>query len=105
MNRRLLIGFASTVTIPVLFVLQTTLVASQTAAPIPAVRDPGVRAGVSNAGSPLEGLTGGELAAFDVGKEDFAEAETVADGLGPRMNLDSCGGCHLQPALGGSSPP
>ena len=25
-------------------------------------------------------------------------------GLGPRFNLDSCGGCHTQPAVGGSSP-
>jgi CxxC motif-containing protein (DUF1111 family) len=30
--------------------------------------------------------------------------EAVADGLGPRMNLDSCAGCHAQPATGGSSP-
>src|SRR5262249_7553095 len=42
---------------------------------------------------------------FTAGQTDFAESETVADGLGPRMNLDSCGGCHAQPALGGSSPP
>jgi CxxC motif-containing protein (DUF1111 family) len=35
---------------------------------------------------------------------DFAEVENVADGLGPRMNLDSCGGCHIQPTLGGTSP-
>jgi len=35
---------------------------------------------------------------------DFAEEENVGDGLGPRMNLDSCGGCHIQPALGGTSP-
>ena len=26
------------------------------------------------------------------------------DGLGPTMNLDSCGGCHAQPAAGGTSP-
>src|SRR5260221_6881016 len=25
-------------------------------------------------------------------------------GLGPRFNLNSCSGCHLQPAVGGSSP-
>ena len=25
-------------------------------------------------------------------------------GLGPRFNLDSCGGCHSQPAIGGTSP-
>src|SRR5438093_9218721 len=29
----------------------------------------------------------------------------VADGLGPTMNLGSCGGCHLHPALGGTSLP
>jgi CxxC motif-containing protein (DUF1111 family) len=26
-------------------------------------------------------------------------------GLGPRFNLNSCAGCHIQPAVGGSSPP
>jgi len=34
----------------------------------------------------------------------FIQVEGVADGLGPRFNLSSCGGCHIQPALGGSSP-
>src|SRR5439155_14252144 len=29
--------------------------------------------------------------------------EEVADGLGPTMNLGSCAGCHVQPAVGGSS--
>ena len=66
--------------------------------------DPGVRAGVA-AGSPFTGLSSSELAYFNVGKEDFEEVEEVSDGLGPRMNLDSCGGCHSQPAIGGSSPP
>ena len=28
----------------------------------------------------------------------------MADGLGPRMNLDGCAGCHAQPATGGTSP-
>ena len=41
---------------------------------------------------------------FEAGKADFAEAEIVADGLGPRFNLDSCAGCHTQPAVGGTSP-
>src|SRR6267378_3854226 len=27
-----------------------------------------------------------------------------AVGLGPRMNLDSCAGCHAQPVTGGTSP-
>ena len=26
------------------------------------------------------------------------------EGLGPRFNLDSCGGCHAAPAIGGTSP-
>jgi CxxC motif-containing protein (DUF1111 family) len=37
--------------------------------------------------------------------EVFSETEMVPDGLGPRFNLDSCGGCHAFPSLGGSSPP
>jgi CxxC motif-containing protein (DUF1111 family) len=41
---------------------------------------------------------------FDVGKEDFEEAEGVGDGLGPSFNLDGCGSCHLQPEIGGTSP-
>jgi CxxC motif-containing protein (DUF1111 family) len=66
-------------------------------------KDPGVRPGVS-AGEPLPNLTASELYFFDAGKEDFEEVETIEDGLGPTMNLDSCVGCHLQPATGGSSP-
>jgi hypothetical protein len=67
-------------------------------------QDPGVRKGLDSAGSPIEGLTKSELAFFDAGLEDFEEVEDVPDGLGPRMNLDSCGGCHSQPSVGGSSP-
>jgi len=65
--------------------------------------DPGVRAG-PGAGDPLAGLTAGQLEYFNTGKTEFNTAEDVADGLGPRMNLDSCGGCHAQPAAGGTSP-
>jgi CxxC motif-containing protein (DUF1111 family) len=67
-------------------------------------RDPGVRGGAPNAGEPLPGLASAELEAFEIGREDFEEAEGVAEGFGPRFNLDSCGGCHSQPAIGGSSP-
>jgi CxxC motif-containing protein (DUF1111 family) len=49
-------------------------------------------------------LTRQEDEYFRVGQEDFEEAEEVAEGMGPRMNLDSCGGCHSQPAIGGTSP-
>src|SRR5262244_2081618 len=69
-----------------------------------AARDPGVRAGAAGAGGPLAGLTATELAFFNTGKDDFAEVENVVDGLGPTMNLDSCVGCHAQPAVGGTSP-
>jgi CxxC motif-containing protein (DUF1111 family) len=67
-------------------------------------QDPGVRDGAAGAGGPLAGLSSTQSAFFQAGSADFAEEEGVADGLGPRMNLDSCGGCHIQPALGGSSP-
>jgi CxxC motif-containing protein (DUF1111 family) len=66
--------------------------------------DPGVHGGVAGAGGPLAGLTAGQLKFFADGKADFEEVEGVADGLGPRMNLDSCAGCHSQPATGGTSP-
>lgn len=70
----------------------------------PVARDPGVRGGDPGAGLPLPGLSRTQNAFFVDGRADFAEEENVADGLGPRMNLDSCGGCHSQPAIGGTSP-
>jgi CxxC motif-containing protein (DUF1111 family) len=63
-----------------------------------------VRGGPAGAGGPLPGLTAGEAAFFALGKEDFEEAEGVGDGLGPRFNADGCGTCHVQPAIGGTSP-
>ena len=68
------------------------------------VKDPGVRGGPPGAGGALPGLTTAQFAFFENGLEDFAAAEGVGDGLGPRFNLDSCGGCHAQPATGGTSP-
>jgi CxxC motif-containing protein (DUF1111 family) len=66
--------------------------------------DPGVRGGALGAGGPLPGLSQNELNFFTAAAAVFAETETVATGLGPRFNLDSCSGCHAQPAAGGSSP-
>jgi len=66
--------------------------------------DPGVRGGAAGAGGQIAGLTDNQGAFFASGLADFSEAEDVPDGLGPRMNLDSCAGCHLQPAVGGTSP-
>src|SRR5882672_4307176 len=66
--------------------------------------DPGVRGGSADAGGQLAGLSPNQALFFASGATDFASAEEVDEGLGPRMNLDSCGGCHMQPALGGTSP-
>jgi CxxC motif-containing protein (DUF1111 family) len=67
-------------------------------------KDPGVRGGATGAGGMIPGLTAGQQAYFAVGQAEFSDAEGVGDGLGPRFNLDSCQGCHVQPAAGGSSP-
>jgi CxxC motif-containing protein (DUF1111 family) len=67
--------------------------------------DPGVRGGAAGAGDPVAGLTTEEGAFFKAAKDVFEETEMVADGLGPRFNLDSCVGCHAHPSSGGSSPP
>jgi CxxC motif-containing protein (DUF1111 family) len=66
--------------------------------------DPGPRRSSVDAGEPLPGLSASQLAAFELGRERFEESEGVGEGLGPRFNLDSCGGCHSQPAIGGTSP-
>ena len=72
------------------------------------VRDPGVRVDPPgarpSAGGHIARLTDNEIRFFRLGKEEFEEVEEVADGLGPRMNLDACGACHSQPATGGTSP-
>jgi CxxC motif-containing protein (DUF1111 family) len=68
-------------------------------------RDPGPRStGASDQPRPIDGLTSGQTALFNQGATKFGEREAVKDGLGPTMNLDSCGGCHAQPTLGGTSP-
>ena len=76
-------------------------ISSQSFAP---AHDPGVRGGAPGAGGALPGLTPHELEYFNVGLDEFEEADDVEEGIGPRMNLDSCGGCHSQPAIGGTSP-
>jgi hypothetical protein len=63
-----------------------------------------LRTGASGAGGPLQGLAPNESVFFSAGEEAFVGAEGIGDGLGPRFNLDSCGGCHSQPGVGGSSP-
>jgi CxxC motif-containing protein (DUF1111 family) len=69
------------------------------------VADPGPRGGPPGAGGPLPGLSANELAFFGAALVNFKEIETFPTGLGPRMNLNQCSGCHIQPTVGGSSPP
>ena len=66
--------------------------------------DPGVRGGDPGAGGEIAGLTARQLEFFTAGQDEFEDVDRVADGLGPRMNLDSCRGCHVHPATGGTSP-
>ena len=60
--------------------------------------DPGPRKGPPMPATPIRGLTTGELALFQKGLAAFQEDDQVPNGLGPRFNLDSCGGCHSHPA-------
>jgi CxxC motif-containing protein (DUF1111 family) len=80
------------------------LLAIATAAAQFLAADPGVRGGAAGAGGALNDLTRSQLAFFNAGSDDFQEVEALGDGLGPRFNLDSCAGCHSQPAVGGTSP-
>jgi CxxC motif-containing protein (DUF1111 family) len=85
------------------------------------VSDPGVRAGNAGAGGPLPGLNSDELNFFFNARDRFQEVDSVngsiADhdaglttpetgaGLGPSFNGNACAQCHIQPAIGGGSPP
>ncbi len=66
--------------------------------------DPGPRAGEPAAGRALPGLNALETAFFTEGAARFSQVDTVASGLGPRFNLNSCSACHAAPAPGGASP-
>src|SRR5215471_5299619 len=73
--------------------------------------DPGVRAGAAGAGGAIDGLSSQQVKIFQNAQTIFQEVDSVTGtiagteaGLGPRFNLDSCSGCHAQPAIGGSSP-
>lgn len=66
--------------------------------------DPGVRGGDPGAGGSIPGLAARKVEFFTQGLDVFSEVDTVEEGIGPRLNLDSCAGCHSQPAIGGTSP-
>ncbi len=91
--------------------LMTAVLPREVSSDLFAARDPGVRTGPAGAGDKLFGLTDLEQQLFGVGLEAFEEVQSVQGtipqteaGLGPRFNLDSCAGCHAQPAIGGTSP-
>ena len=55
----------------------------------------------SNAlGGPLRGLDAADLIRFAQGQDDFEEAETADEGLGPVFNEASCVACHNGPVGG-----
>ena len=68
-------------------------------------RDPGIRNdGLAGAGGPLPNLPDPLMQSFTSGQSTFEKVDAVADGLGPTMNLNTCQGCHVNPAIGGTSP-
>src|ERR1700726_1987820 len=74
------------------------------------VKDPGPRVGPSGAGQPVAGLTADQLRFFTTALSQFQEVQSPPDpspgngGLGPTFNGNSCAMCHIQPAVGGTSP-
>ena len=59
--------------------------------------------GVVNTAQPLDGLSPALTAAFSAGARVFTKRYTIADGLGPVFNDDSCADCHRTPAVGAAS--
>ncbi|MGA7624767.1 MAG: di-heme oxidoredictase family protein [Candidatus Acidiferrales bacterium] len=76
------------------------------------VSDPGVRSDAVTVGTPLSTLSAAELQFFEDGLSRFTQIDSVTGqiggepgiGLGPGFNSNSCGSCHAQPTVGGSSP-
>src|SRR5260370_10820548 len=72
---------------------------------------PGVRGAPAGAGGPIAGMSVQEEKFFANGQTRFQQVESVSgtisgtgSGLGPTFNLDSCSGCHAQPAVGDTRP-
>src|SRR5262252_9154307 len=89
MNRKLSVVVCLILALVLSLMLPTHTVTSQSSF---TAQDPGVRGGDASAGGPIAGLSRSQLAFFNAGHDAFATVEQVADGLGPRMNLDACGG-------------
>jgi len=50
-------------------------------------------------GDPLPGT---DATTFAAARDNFAQVEGIADGLGPVFNERACGNCHTTPVVGGS---
>ncbi len=57
---------------------------------------------VGELGGPDRELTDAEMQSWLRGRQLFDRRTTLAEGLGPMFNGDSCRGCHLDPVIGGS---
>jgi CxxC motif-containing protein (DUF1111 family) len=68
------------------------------------VVDRGPRGTSVGAGGAIANLSSDQLRFFNDGAARFIHPEAVVNGLGPTFNADSCGACHSQPAIGGTSP-
>jgi CxxC motif-containing protein (DUF1111 family) len=72
--------------------------------------DPGPRGGTVGAGAPIANLSPDQTRFFQTALSQFTEVEGVTltspgnGGLGPTFNSNSCGSCHSQPSVGGTSP-
>src|SRR5882762_603343 len=106
MKSKLITPLSLAAAVVALFFFEVEMVSSQLLAPtsVQRAQDPGVHGGAPGAGGPIAGLSGTESAFFTRSRDTFQEVDGVAQGLGPRMNLDQCSGCHTQPAVGGTSP-
>src|SRR5258708_25007714 len=91
MKRKLIVPLTLAAAVACLFFFQIEMASSQWSSFSFNASDPGVRGGAAGAGGQLAGLSGTQAAFFTAGAVDFAEEEKGPDGLGPRMNLDSCG--------------
>lgn len=55
-------------------------------------------------GEPMPSASPEQLEAFERGRELVLRRWTPEEGLGPRLNVSFCGGCHETPVFGGSAP-
>ena len=67
---------------------------------VPQIETSSESAAATALGGPLGGLTAAELARFEAGQDEFADVETVEDGLGPVFNESACVTCHNAPVGG-----